>query len=207
MAFKPEQKEEKKLAIVKAAARVFSQKGFGGANMADVAAEAGIGKGTIYEYFDSKDDLFFTVFEWYIEEQSSAALVGINALTSSAADKIRAISDALMNAWVDEIEFFGLMMEFWSAAGTSRYRGEFKNAFNNVYREFKGLVAELIREGAARGEFSDGVNAEATAAGLVGAWDAFLLQAWFDDEFKPLPISKDFLDTVLHGMSAGRSAT
>ncbi|NLI93400.1 MAG: TetR/AcrR family transcriptional regulator [Peptococcaceae bacterium] len=51
-------REEKKTVILQAASRIFYMKGFEGTKMEDVAKEAGIGKGTIYEYFDSKQQLF-----------------------------------------------------------------------------------------------------------------------------------------------------
>lgn len=47
-------KEAKKDLIVEAAIRVFSQKGYHYTKMEEIAIEAGIGKGTIYEYFTSK---------------------------------------------------------------------------------------------------------------------------------------------------------
>ena len=52
-------KEEKRALIIEAAAKVFARRGFASTLMAEIAIEAGIGKGTLYEYFDSKEDLFF----------------------------------------------------------------------------------------------------------------------------------------------------
>ena len=51
-------KEERRIEILKAAGRIFYLKGFEGTKMEDVAKEAGIGKGTVYGYFDSKQQLF-----------------------------------------------------------------------------------------------------------------------------------------------------
>ena len=73
-------REERKKQIILAAAQIFAQKGYTGTVMDEIARCAGIGKGTIYEYFDSKEDLFFAVFEWYMKESGSAATVSISAL-------------------------------------------------------------------------------------------------------------------------------
>lgn len=51
-------KEEKKIEILRAAGPVFFTKGFEGTKIEDIAREAGIGKGTVYEYFESKQQLF-----------------------------------------------------------------------------------------------------------------------------------------------------
>ncbi len=51
-------KEAKRELIFHAAAEVFSNRGYHNATMSEIAAAAGIGKGTIYEYFSSKLQLF-----------------------------------------------------------------------------------------------------------------------------------------------------
>ena len=55
-------REEKRDSLVKAAASVFASQGFSRARIADIAEAADVGKGTIYEYFDSKEELFLAVF-------------------------------------------------------------------------------------------------------------------------------------------------
>ena len=44
--------------IITAAVEVFSSKGFYNAKMKEIAARAGVGKGTLYEYYSSKEELF-----------------------------------------------------------------------------------------------------------------------------------------------------
>ena len=56
--------------ILAAANEVFLSNGFSKANMQDIADKAGIGKGTIYEYFKSKDDLFVQAFKYDIQSFS-----------------------------------------------------------------------------------------------------------------------------------------
>lgn len=51
-------KEDRKVEIIKASAKIFAEHGYHKAKIEDIAKEAGVGKGTIYEYFDSKKELF-----------------------------------------------------------------------------------------------------------------------------------------------------
>src|SRR2546430_7033936 len=53
----------KRSRILDAAVRVFAEKGFYGARVAEIAREAGVADGTIYLYFKSKDDLLISLFE------------------------------------------------------------------------------------------------------------------------------------------------
>lgn len=56
-------KEEKRDRILESAYQLFLTKGLTETKMIDIANAAGVGKGTIYEYFTSKDDLFEQLFE------------------------------------------------------------------------------------------------------------------------------------------------
>jgi AcrR family transcriptional regulator len=200
-----DKKREKKERILNAAAKIFNQKGYNGTVIADIAAEARIGKGTLYEYFDSKEDLFFGVFEWFTELMTQRARVSLTSLVGSAADRLIAVGKTLLMDWPEMKAFFSLVMEFWaaSASGSPQLRQRFKDYFNWVYGDFRGLVSGLIREGIERGEFSTDVNPEAVAAVLVGTWDALLLQAWFDDDFDPADTLKDFIPVLLQGLRKG----
>jgi TetR/AcrR family transcriptional repressor of mexJK operon len=55
--------EEKQLAIVEAAEKLFLDKGFGSTSMDDIAKEAGVSKRTVYAHFTSKELLFSSVME------------------------------------------------------------------------------------------------------------------------------------------------
>ena len=194
-------KEVKKSRIVEAAARVFARRGFFGTVMSEIATEAGMGKGTLYEYFNSKEELFFAVFEWLVQQSGAQAKVGVAALGGSASDRLKALSDSLMALWVDQTDFFSLVMEFWSASASSQMRERFKSALSEAYSDFRRIVSALIREGMERGEFRTDVDIESVAAALVGTWDALLLQAWFDQDFDPLTKARNFLNVVLKGLA------
>ena len=193
-------KQNKRSLIIEAAARIFATRGFNSTLMAEIAAQAGIGKGTIYEYFSSKEDLFFSVFEWFVETTEAEAKVSISALGGSASERLKALNDALLRSWLDMLDMYSLVMEFWSASASSKMRQRFKQAFREGYRDFRQIVSALLRDGIEKGEFQPGVDAESVAAALVGAWDALLLQAWFDEGFDPLTTSQRFLAVLINGL-------
>lgn len=69
-------KNERYEAIVRASFDTFIEKGFHNARMEEIAQKAGIGKGTIYEYFPSKKELFCAMVKktmtWYYESIETA---------------------------------------------------------------------------------------------------------------------------------------
>lgn len=194
-------KEKKKKKIIQAAADIFAKKGYSGAAVSDIATQADVGKGTIYEYFDSKEDLFFAVFKWYSEKTGAAAVVSISALGGSAAQRLEGLNESLMGLWDEIKNVFALAMEFWAASSSALMRQRFQAAFKQLYHDFRSIVSALIHDGIKSGEFREDVNPEAVAAALVGTWDAMFLQAWFDPTFDPLKISQNFLKVVIQGLT------
>jgi len=194
------QRQSKREQIVEAAALVFARRGYSGAVIAEIAIQANIGKGTVYEYFKSKEDLFFAVFEWFQKKTAKAAMVGVSSLGGSASDRLRSLSGSLMGLWDEIQDAFVLVMEFWAASSSTTMRQRFKGAFKQLYDDYRNIVSALIMEGIKSGEFRADVKPEAVAAALVGTWDALFLQAWFDENFDPAATAKDFLDIVLKGL-------
>jgi AcrR family transcriptional regulator len=68
-------KQARPAEILEAALKVFAEKGFAGARMEDIAARAGVTKGTIYLYFDNKE----AVFKSLVRESIGATLAGVSA--------------------------------------------------------------------------------------------------------------------------------
>lgn len=62
---------DKRQQIIEAAARIIVQKGIEKTSLTDIAAEAGISKGSLYYYYASKDDLIFDITETHINRISN----------------------------------------------------------------------------------------------------------------------------------------
>jgi AcrR family transcriptional regulator len=191
----------KKARIISAAALVFAQKGYTGTLMAQVAQAAGIGKGTIYEYFKSKEDLFFAVFEHIMAESGEQMAAAAGKPNGSTANRLGLMATALIQTWMAKLDLYALVMEFWSATTALTCRQRFKAAFKAGYADFRQLIARLIQKGIDDGEFISGIDPQKIAAALIGSWDALLLQAWLDPEFDPLAASQEHMQVLLRGMT------
>ena len=190
----------KKEKIIKAAITIFAQTGYAKTRIAEVAEAAGIGKGTIYEYFRSKEDLFFATFEYVIFESVRQIGEMERSFTGSASTRLTEMAEAVMKAWQADMELFGLVLEFWSATAAPPGRKRFKDAFRTVYADMRRIVAGLIDKGISRGEFKPGINPEQIASAIIGSWDALLFQGWFDADFDPLAASRSHMAVVVAGL-------
>lgn len=204
MAPKIVDKQAKRAEITRAATEVFARKGFQGASVDDVAEAAGVSKGTLYGYFENKEELFYATFEAFQGEviaQCEAAM----AAKESAREKLTACLMLTVDTLREHIELFPLTLELWAAASSGPARKRFAVVMEGLYRQFRGMTAELIEAGKTGGEFRPDVDAQAVAAWLVGGLDGLMLQYWFDQSLDARGWTASFLDTVLRGISARSS--
>jgi AcrR family transcriptional regulator len=167
-----------------------------------VAERAGIGKGTVYEYFRSKEELFLKLFDWYTNEAFASMRGELEAPAGSAIDALRRSGEALLASCREMLPFYPLTMEFWSASTAPEFRERLVEEFRELYRRFRGALAGAIQAGIEKGELTARVKPEAVAAVLVSAYDGLFLQAWFDPSFDPVASGRHFLEILLAGMAA-----
>jgi AcrR family transcriptional regulator len=190
----------RKKAIIDAAVGVFAQKGYAAARIIEVARAASVGKGTIYEYFRSKEELFFAVFEEIMLGAGEELATAAQRLEGPFAQRMQALADGMIQSWLGQLEMYALVMEFWSATASSPGRERFKSVFQHGYRQLRTVVGGLIAEAKRTGEVAPECNESRIASALVGTWDALLLQAWLDPDFDALTASQAFMEVVLRGL-------
>jgi AcrR family transcriptional regulator len=88
LAHRGERVERRREEILSAASRVFAEKGYRDAGIADIAAELGIGHGTVYRYFENKRDVVAQVVQVVIE-RIAAIVASEDPETSNTLDEYR----------------------------------------------------------------------------------------------------------------------
>jgi AcrR family transcriptional regulator len=193
-------KHAKTGAILRAATEVFAEQGYQAATMDAIAERAGIGKGTVYEYFRNKQELFFAVFDDYINSMEQLARRSMEPPSAAAAAQIQQAIRSILAMSSETRDLFPLVFEFWSASAAPDRQARVATLFRDTYAKFRGLLADQIRRGQQRGEFDRTVDPSGMAAGLVGALDGLFLQAWFDPTLDPVSIGGEFVTILLRGL-------
>ena len=161
----PAPRGDKRHAILRAAIRVFAERGFFGAQVADVAREARVAAGTVYLYFRSKDDLLASIFE---QTMAEAIAEGRQTLDTQRdpVERLRAMARLHLSrlgrdrhlAVVFQVEL--------------RQSTKFMERFSAAQlREYLGLIRDIIAAGQASGRFRAAVNATLAAKVFFGALD------------------------------------
>lgn len=91
--------EERRAGIVEHAARLFAERGFLGASIADLAEACEISKSLIYHYYDSKEDILFDVMHSHVRALLDSA-EEISARSIAPAEKLRELTLAFVRLYV-----------------------------------------------------------------------------------------------------------
>lgn len=108
-------KDAKRSEIVRFAADVFARTGYHETKMQDIATAADIGKGTIYEYFRTKEELFLAVYDAWMSDYESMIRQRVDA-ADDALGKVDAIRDSAVEFYQSRAEQAPLLLEFWAHA-------------------------------------------------------------------------------------------
>ncbi|MDO8288792.1 MAG: TetR/AcrR family transcriptional regulator [Parvibaculum sp.] len=92
--------DERRKDIVDAAARLFAERGFAGASIADLAKACGTSKALLYHYYPSKDDILYDVMRTHLDKLTEAA-EKISELNLTAEDHLRRLIADFMSLYAD----------------------------------------------------------------------------------------------------------
>ncbi len=171
-------KNNKKELIINAAIKVFADKGFYTANVADVAKEAGVADGTIYLYFKNKDDLLISLFETKMEE----ILLRFSSLLDSnqnAEEKLR----QFIHLYFQIIEEDQNLAEVFQVE--LRQSGKFlKDYHNQKFIDFLNLIGDILHQGQSDGQFKTDISIHTMKLIIFGALDE-LARQWILTKVPP----------------------
>jgi len=143
-------KEEKRKEIAKSCIYLLEDVGIKKLTVSAAAKAAGVGKGTIYEYFESKEDIIFAIIEIHIAESSNIILEKMNGAVTTK-DKLQCFFSFVIEEDEENLKHFNGYKDYLSVAladTTETYK-----KFNSVCDDFfVGFLRPLIQEGIDKGE-------------------------------------------------------
>jgi AcrR family transcriptional regulator len=141
--------------ILDAARDIFFSGGFMHANLDDVANRAGVAKGTLYRYFDSKADLYVAVLAENGEIFAKKMRECVAAPELEPPDLIRRLGRFYFEHWTTNREYFQI---FWALENQSVI-GELPagvvDEVTKLWEQCVQILAEIVAAGVERGFFRD----------------------------------------------------
>lgn len=137
-------REEMRSKILHDAMLYFAKNGFAGTKISDLAKSMGIGQGTLYLYFKSKEDLFNEVYSMINNEKETKKLKILSELPLSAKQKIHKLSKFVMDK-LEKDESFAAMIALNAQATLEK--NDFACEGSSYQSDWYQYTANIIEQG------------------------------------------------------------
>lgn len=191
-------KAKKRERILETAAELFSKKNYHEVMMDDVARLTDIAKGTVYNYFGSKEELYFTIMSQKLSN-----------LNSSLKDKISGEVSCIESLHSYVIHLYMFMMKYQSFF--LMYQKEYLNAENDFCEqlksqneELKAILKGILRRGVRENQFRN-IEEEFAVKLIIGSIFG-AVQRGIENKYSGQQLSDErekLFDFVLHGLYSG----
>lgn len=189
-----EQRQQKRMAVLRAGARLFNERGYDRTSLDDIAAELSVSKRTLYYYVESKDDILFECTRRAIDALDAAMQESRNR-EKSPLERIETFMREYARVLSDD---FGACLvrcrdDLLSEASRS--------ALHDGFRKIDQTIRDLLQEGMDDGSITPR-DKRLTAAAIFGAFN--WVPYWNQDD-KTVPhddVADHFLEMLLDGLRA-----
>ena len=160
--------------LLQTARRLFAAHGVPAVTMADIAREAGVGKGTLYRRFANKGQLCYALLDQGLQDFQNGVLRQLRQMAAEGMPALKQL-DSFLDALVHyTVEFLPYLCEVGQADIGPAER------FNLPHRWQMLTIRVLLSEAVERGEARADLDVDMIAALLVGPLNALVLRAYLE---------------------------
>jgi len=177
--------------ILQAAVRVFAEHGYHGSSMAAVAREAGVATGTIYLYFERKQDLLITLFDHHLGgyiQRSRPALLKAEA----GVPRLRKLVEQHLGFFAENRALASVFLVHAREPDPTLAEG-----ISPIVSGYFDVISEVIEAGVVCGTFDAGLDARLARHVFFGAVDEVVTDWARRERHHPLMSVLDPLATML----------
>ena len=151
------EKENRKNAILKAARKLFFEKGFKPVTVESIARKAELSKGSIYLYYNSKEEIYTQILLSDIDkfhERISDLLQN----PSSASDVLLKLANIYVDFFLNDRELFRILMIFMLHTSDMNLPEDLNDHIVKTTNKTIGIIDQIFQYGVERGEFPATLN-------------------------------------------------
>jgi AcrR family transcriptional regulator len=189
--------------LLKAAVEVFCRQGYRATRLEVVAEQAGVSKGTVYRYFENKEDLLEKALEKKVRQSMEETAEALEGFPGTPAEKLRF-----------------LLQRFWKRTQVPGWDRFFRLMFSEIADELPalfqkwlqigvfqgwGLIEGIIRQGQQSGHFRKDADAKGMSRYILSGltYQAYLrahINPGKRDDFPPERIFDSAFDLIIAGL-------
>jgi len=192
-----ERKKSRQDEVYATAAKLFATRGYHATRMQDIADELGMLKGSLYYYFDSKEDLIVKITSGRIEELYDA-IQAIVDTGHTPTQKLTLAIDEHIRFFQDHVHIYTIFVREQLANindGTA-------NSADVMNKQYQNLFRQILQAGIDAGEFSADIDTQIVMRAILGMCN--YTWSWYDPDGR-IPVrelARMFTQMVLKGISS-----
>jgi AcrR family transcriptional regulator len=157
--------------IVMAARKVFAKKGYRDTTVDEIADTAGLAKGTVYQYFESKEEIFLAALRWGANEMTERTRTRVEEAQGIRA-KVAALVRTRLEFLEEHRDFFAV---YHSCFGNITHPASINAEFRSLYKRHVEFLEDVLRKAVAAGEIPE-LGIEVAATTLLEATRGVMLR-------------------------------
>jgi len=151
------ERENRKNAILKAARKLFLEKGFKTVTVESIARKAELSKGSIYLYYNSKEEIYTQILLSDIDKFHNH-IADLLQNPSNASEALVRLADIYVDFFLNERELFRILMTFMLHTTDMNLPQDLNKQIIKTTNRTIGIIEEIFNYGIERGEFPATIN-------------------------------------------------
>lgn len=151
------ERENRKNAILKAARRLFFEKGFKTVTVESIARKAELSKGSIYLYYNSKEEIYTQILLNDIDKFHNH-ISNILQTPSSASEALTRLADIYVDFFLNDRELFRILMTFMLHTTDMNLPEDLNNHIIKTTNKTIDIIEQVFKYGVEQGEFPATLN-------------------------------------------------
>lgn len=188
---------ERESEIIDSARQVFSEKGYGAAAVAEIAARAGVVEGTVYSYFESKRALLIAVMKGFFEELIADTESGLRAVRGIE-NQLRFVIRRHLDTFTSDLGLCRVIIRE-ARPDVALY----DEAILELNRRYTGLALSVLEEGVENGVLRKNIVPSVIRDLIYGGIEHAVWRFVFSDgELEVGTLADQLADAILCGITS-----
>lgn len=193
----PKRKGEKYDAIIDAAVKVFAKLGYHGAQVTKIAREAGVADGTIYLYFENKEDILISLFK----EKMGQFIAEVAKMLSREPDAEKQLR-TLVNSHFSHLES-DKMLAVVTQIELRQSNPEIREGISEPLQKYFQEIEHVVENGQKQGKFAPWVDVKTARKMIFGTLDE-VATCWVlsKKEYSLTDLTEPVANLLLNGLAS-----
>nr|BCX00460.1 MAG: TetR family transcriptional regulator [Bacteroidota bacterium] len=193
------EKQQRRAELLAAARQIFAERGYEGATLEEIAHRAQLGKGTVYNYFSSKQELFFSILDEVYEKAlrlAEATMVGQLPLQ----EKYRQYMLQSIQLFQENLDLFRILIKEGQRLLLEASQREEGRYWMHRHQQLVAILRRPLEEAIQRGQIRP-LSPDGVVYMILGAVHHYMMLAARQEE--PIPPPGELADFVISVLFEG----